>query len=398
MRIGYFDGGSGISGDMTLGALVAAGWPAAEVEAMPRRLGLEGVRVEVSTVRRGAFAATKVDVRVEEARQPHRHLHHVEAILDGADLPEAARERARQVFRRLAAAEAEVHGTTLAKVHFHEVGAADALVDVAGAIEGLRALGVERVYAAPPALGRGSVDTEHGRIPVPAPATALLLRGIPVEPGGVEAELTTPTGAALLATLVEDWSGPPPYVAEAIGIGAGGRDPKERANILRLTVGEARAAGAERVSRRTVAVLETALDDENPQVLAALAAALLEAGALDAMLAPVLMKKGRAGSLLVVLAEPAEAARLAERILGETSSLGVRVRTEERFELARRAETVETPYGAVALKVATLPGGGERAVPEFESVRAAAARAGRTPREVSEAALAAWRARAGPGA
>lgn len=395
MRIAYFDGGSGISGDMTLGALVAAGWPAAEVEALPRRLGLEGVAVEVSAVRRGAFAATRVVVRVEETRQPHRHLRHVEAMLDGADLPEPSRARAKAVFRRLAEAEAAVHGTTAEKVHFHEVGAADALVDVAGAVEGLRALGVERVYAAPPALGRGSVDTQHGRIPVPAPATALLLRGAPVELGEAEMELTTPTGAALLATLVEDWSGPPPFTIERIGVGAGGRDPKERANVLRVTIGAARGAASSGAPlRRAVSVLETSLDDENPQVLAAVAASLLEAGALDAMLVPVHMKKGRPGTMLVVVAEPARAGDLAARILSGTSSLGVRVRTDERWELPRRAEEVATPFGAVALKVATLPDGSERAVPEFESVRAAAERHGRALREVSEAALAAWRARA----
>jgi hypothetical protein len=398
MRIAWLDGGSGISGDMTLGALVAAGWPAAEVEGLPRRLGLDSVRVEVSPVRRGALAATRVEVRVEEAKQPHRHLRHVEAILDGADLPAPTRERAKAVFRRLAEAEAAVHGSTVEQVHFHEVGAADALVDVAGAVEGLRALGVERVFAAPPVLGRGTVDTQHGRIPVPAPATALLLRGAPVELGDVETELTTPTGAALLATLVEDWSAPPPFTIRAVGVGAGARDPKERANVLRLTLGDTRQAGVDLAApaglvRREVAVLETAVDDENPQLLAAAAAALLDAGALDALLVPAHMKKGRPGTLLVVVAEPASAGALAAKLLAETSSLGVRVRHDARFELPRRTEEVETPFGRVAVKVAVLPDGSERAVAEFESVRAASARAGRALREVSEAAVAAWRAR-----
>jgi uncharacterized protein (TIGR00299 family) protein len=286
------------------------------------------------------------------------------------------------------------------RVHFHEVGAADALVDVAGAVEALRALGVTRVYAAPPALGRGSVDTQHGRIPVPAPATALLLSGVPVELGDVQGELTTPTGAALLATLVEDWSGPPPFTIRAVGVGAGSRDPRERANVLRVTLGDARSAvaGGGPLLRREVAVLETSLDDENPQVLAAAAASLLEAGALDAMLVPVHMKKGRPGTMLVVVAEPASAGALAGRILAETSSLGVRVRTDVRLELPRRAEEVETPFGRIAIKVATLPDGAERASAEFESVRAAATRAGRPLREVTEAALGAWRARARGGA
>ena len=216
MRIAYFDCFSGISGDMTLGALVSAGWPAAEIEAMPARLKLEGVSVTVGEARRGPFAATRVEVRVE-GRQPHRHLHHVHAILDAADLPAAARARARDAFRRLAEAEARVHGSTVEKVHFHEVGAADALVDVAGAMVGLEALGVEQVFSSAPRLGRGFVTSEHGRIPVPAPATTLLLHGAPVDLGDIEAELTTPTGAALLATLVASWAPPPPFRLERSG-------------------------------------------------------------------------------------------------------------------------------------------------------------------------------------
>jgi len=370
MRIAYFDCFSGISGDMTLAALVSAGWPAAEVEALPARLKLPGVTVHVGEARRGPFVATRVEVRVE-GKQPHRHLHHVNAILEAADLPAAARARATAAFRRLAEAEAEVHGSTVEKVHFHEVGAADALVDVAGAMTGLEALGIEAVYASPPRLGRGFVMSEHGRIPVPAPATTLLLRGAPVEIGDVEAELTTPTGAALLATLVSSWAPPPPFQLERIGTGAGGRDLSEQPNVLRVLLGRAEGA-APGMSRRRV-----------PR--------LLEAGALDAMVVPTLMKKGRPGVWLVVIAATDQAPALARMLLAETSSLGVRVREDERYELERRAAEVETPFGRVVLKVATLPDGGSRAIPEFESVRAAAERAGRPLREVSEAAMDAWR-------
>jgi len=396
MRIAYFDCFSGISGDMTLGALVSAGWPAAEVEAMPARLKLPGVTVTVGEARRGPFAATRVEVRVE-GRQPHRHLHHVNAILDAADLPAAARERARAAFGRLAEAEAQVHGSTVEQVHFHEVGAADALVDVAGAMTGLEALGVERVFASPPRLGRGVVNSEHGRIPVPAPATTLLLQGAPVEIGDVEAELTTPTGAALLVTLVSSWEPPPPFRLERVGTGAGARDLSAQPNVLRIMLGQADAAAPVGMSRRRVAVLETALDDENPQFVAALIPRLLDAGALDAMVVPSLMKKGRPGLWLVVVAEAGQAQPLARLLLAETSSLGVRVREDERYELERRAAEVETPFGRVALKVATLPDGSLRAVPEFESVRAAAERAGRPLREVAEAAIGAWRRGEGSG-
>ena len=394
MRIAWFDCFSGISGDMTLGALVSAGWPAAEVEALPSRLGLEGVRVAVREVRRGPFAAVQVEVAAEPGRQPQRHLHHVEAILERADLPAAARSLAVEAFRRLAAAEAEVHGTSVEKVHFHEVGAADALVDVAGTMLGLGTLGIGRVYAAPPRLGRGTARSEHGLIPVPAPATTVLLRGAPVEIGEVPHELTTPTGAALLATLVADWGAPPAFRLERVGTGAGARDLAERPNVLRLLVGEAEAGP---VGRRRVAVLETALDDENPQFVGALVPRLLAAGALDAMVVPATMKKGRPGVWLVVIGEPERADSLARLLLTETSSLGVRVRLDERLELSRRAEAVVTAFGPVTVKVATLPDGGERAVPEFESVRAAAERAGRPLREVAEAALAAWRGRGGGG-
>jgi hypothetical protein len=398
MRIAWFDCCSGISGDMTLGALVSAGWPAGELQSLPGRLGLEGVRVGVKDVCRGPLAALQVEVVVETAQQPHRHLRHVEELLARADLPSTVRERSLAVFRRLAEAEAEVHGTSVEQVHFHEVGAADALVDVAGAMLGLERLGVTRVHASPPRLGQGSVRSEHGLIPVPAPATALLLRGAPVEIGEVASELTTPTGAALLATLVEDWGPPPAFRLERVGTGAGARELAGQPNVLRVLIGEAQEpAGAGSLRHRRVAVLETALDDENPQYLGALLPRLLAAGALDAMVVPSVMKKGRPGMWLVVIAEPERADALARLLLAETTSLGVRVRHDERVELERRAEQVETPFGLILLKVASLPGGGERAVPEFESVREAAERAGRPLREVAEAALAAWRGRGGAG-
>jgi hypothetical protein len=396
MRVAWFDCCSGISGDMTLGALVSAGWPAEEVRSLPARLGLEGVTVTVETVRRGPLAASQVRVGIEEQRQPHRHLQHVEALIGRADLPAGVKERAIAVFRRLAAAEAEVHGSSVEQVHFHEVGAADALVDVSGALLGLERLGIERVYSSPPRLGRGSVRSQHGRIPVPAPATALLLRGAPVEIGDVEGELTTPTGAALLAALVADWSAPPVFRLERVGTGAGSRDLPAQPNVLRVLVGEAEVI-ARGVRQRRVAVLETALDDENPQVVGAMIPRLLAAGALDAMAIPSVMKKGRPGVWLVIVAEPERADGLARMLLAETSSLGVRLRLDDRIELERRLEQVETPFGSVAVKVATLPDGQERAVPEFEAVREAAERAGRPLREVAEAALAAWRERGGAG-
>ena len=388
MRIAYFDCFSGISGDMTLAALVAAGWPEAELAALPARLNLNQVRIEVKPVQRGPFAATQVTVHVA-GQQPHRHLRHIRDLLNAADLDLAVRDRALEVFTRLAEAEAEVHGSTIEKVHFHEVGAADALVDIVGAVVGLRALGVEEVYASPLRLGRGAVRSEHGMIPVPAPATALLLRGVPVEMPDIEAELVTPTGAALITTLVRHWQPPPAFRLDRVGVGAGQRDLKEHPNVLRVMLGDRSTGGG--LPRSRVAVLETALDDENPQYVAALLPRLLEAGALDVMVAPTTMKKGRPGLWLIVVAEPGRAEALAETILAETSTLGVRVREEDRFQLERRTLEVETPFGPISIKVASLPDKGERATPEFESVRAAAERAGRPLREVADAAVRAWR-------
>jgi uncharacterized protein (TIGR00299 family) protein len=398
MKHVHFDCVSGIAGDMTLAALVSAGWPEAELQALPARLGLEGIAIEVSKVRRGPFAATHVDVRVPE-RQPHRHLHHIDAILDRADLPAGVRDRAKGVFRRLAQAEAEVHGSSVEKVHFHEVGAVDAIVDVTGALLGLDALGVSSVSASALPLGGGSVDSEHGRIPVPAPATALLLRGAPVHGGPVEAELVTPTGAALLMSLAPSWGAPPAFRLEAVGTGAGTREFPDHPNILRLLLGSraaaaagegARFAGGGTTSERIVAVLETAVDDDNPQFLAAALQRLLALGALDAMLAPVTMKKGRSGLWLVVVCEPADARRLAEAVLRDTSTLGVRVREERRIELQRRILEVQTRFGTVRVKAAVLPEGTERVMPEFESVLEVATRSGASLQEVSAAAVQAF--------
>ena len=390
MRHAHFDCVSGIAGDMTLAALVSAGWPEEELRALPARLGLEGVQIELTRVRRGPFAAVHVEVRSSE-RQPHRHLHHIEAILDKADLPQGVRARAKAVFTRLAEAEAEVHGSTVQQVHFHEVGAVDAIVDIVGALTGLDALGVVTVSASELPLGGGFVDSQHGRIPVPAPATALLLRGAPVRGGPVEAELVTPTGAALLMTLVEGWGDPPAMRLEQVGTGAGTREFPSHPNILRILVGERVAAG---VLSRTVAVLETAVDDENPQFMAALLPRLLTLGALDAMLAPVTMKKGRSGLWLTVICEPADARRLAETVLTETSTLGVRMREESRIELPRYMLEVQTEFGSVQVKVARLPDGAERATPEYESVIEVAGRASVAPRVVAAAAVQSFKGRA----
>jgi uncharacterized protein (TIGR00299 family) protein len=394
VKIAYFDCFSGVSGDMTLGALVDLGLPFAELAVLPARLGLAGVTLAEREVRRGAFRARQVEVRVEGA-QPHRHLSHVQRILEAGDLPAAARERALAVFERLARAEAAVHGTAVEQVHFHEVGAADAIIDIAGACLGLCALGVVRAYASPLVVGSGTVRAEHGVLPVPAPATALLLEGLVVDWTPVEGERVTPTGAALVAGWVEPGVSPPPFRLLAQGVGAGGRDPADRPNVLRLIVGETDGAP----TARDLAVIESTIDDEQPQVLAHVVGLLLAAGARDAFLAPVYMKKGRPGVTLTALCDPADVDRLAGLILAGTSTLGLRVRREERRELPRVAATVRIAAGEVALKVVTLPDGTRRARPEYESLAALAQASGRPLAELAAEAQAAWAAgEAAPGA
>jgi hypothetical protein len=396
MIVAYLDCVSGASGDMLLGALVDAGWPQAELEALPARLGLEGVSVRVGRARRGALEGARVEVEVGSA-QPMRHLHQIEECLRAADLPEKVRARARAVFHRLAAAEAKAHGTTPEKIHFHEVGAADALVDVTGVCLGFARLEVEAIYSSALPLGRGTVRAEHGVIPVPAPATAELLRGVPVEMPDIHAELVTPTGAALLVTLVTRWGYCPPFTVSGHGIGAGARDLAEQPNVLRLFVGEAASAavygGGGGIERRHLVVLETAIDDAPPQHLAPLLPRLLAAGARDAFLTPIVMKKGRPALLLTCLADPGREDELARLIFLDSPTLGIRIRREERVELARRRVSVETAHGTVDAKVATLPGGDERLMPEYESLVEVAERSGVPLIELTRAVVAAWSGR-----
>lgn len=393
MKIAWFDAGSGASGDMTLGALVDAGFPFETLARLPARLGLEGVTIERSEARRGAFRACRIEVKAE-GKQPHRHLKHVREILDRAGLPERALARAHAAFTRLGEAEAEVHGTGIEKVHFHEVGAADALVDIAGACLALTELGIERVHATPLAVGSGTVTAAHGVLPVPAPATALLLAraGAPVDLAALEGERLTPTGAALLVSWVEDWAPPPPFRVVAHGVGAGGRDPSDRPNVLRVLLGETDAPA----TRRDVVVLETALDDANPETIAHVAARLLEEGARDAFTTAIGMKKGRPGVLLTVLVEPGDADRLADFLLAHTPTIGLRRTRAERIELPRTSAVVRLPEGEVALKVVTLPDGTRRAKPEHDSLAALARASGRPIEVLAAAAVAAFEATSNP--
>jgi uncharacterized protein (TIGR00299 family) protein len=345
MKICYFDAFSGISGDMTVGALIDAGADAAQLIASLEGLGT-GAKFRVDKTKRRGIAASKFHVDAGEAKA-HRHLRHIVEIIEKSGLPERARRNATAVFQKLGAAEAKVHDVPIEKVHFHEVGAIDSICDIVGACAALELLGVEAVFCSPVNVGSGTVNTEHGILPVPAPATAELLYGKPVYARGPALELTTPTGAALVSTLAVEFGALPPMRVAAAGYGAGDKDFAEHANVLRVLIGESSGA----VESTTIAVLEANIDDSSPQVLGYAMERLLAAGALDVTLTSVLMKKNRPGSLLRVIARVEDRERLAQVIFEETSTLGLRMYSAERRVKARHIVDVETKHGRVRVKV-----------------------------------------------
>jgi uncharacterized protein (TIGR00299 family) protein len=423
MRIGYLECFAGISGDMLLGALVDAGASPALLQQTTAALNL-GATLVFESVDRCGISARKARVLVEghdaDAPQehshshPHDHQHHhshdhshdheraaghthqharnlsaIREILSAAPLPSDARALALRAFELLGLAEAAIHNVPLDQVHFHEVGAVDAIVDIACAAVGLTSLHIDRWYCSPVNVGSGFVDCAHGRYPVPAPATASLLRGVPTYSEGPAMELVTPTGAAILRSLGCELTRPV-AAFEHIGYGAGIRNPSRFPNVLRLSIGESNAQTDDTIARETVAVLECAIDDLSPQVVAHATQLALEHGALDAMAASVLMKKGRLGTLVTILCRPADAPRFEELLFRETSTLGVRARTEQRRVLDRAHSTVTTPYGKVRIKTAALDGVITHAQPEYEDCHARAIEHRVPIKQVIDAAMQAW--------
>lgn len=390
MKIAYFDCFSGAAGDMIVGALLDAMGDAPPVLDVLNRLGIGGYKARAEKVVKQGIAATHFVVDLDSTvRQPHRHLKHVVEVIRSAKLSTSVTERAIRVFTRLAEAEAAVHATTIEKVHFHEVGAVDAIVDVIGACLCLEELGVEQIHCSLIPTGHGTVTCEHGVLPVPAPATALLLKGVPLAECAEMGELTTPTGAAVLTSVGNRFGPPPAMTIGAIGYGAGTRDSKTRPNVLRVMVGESSEPSTE---AEQIVVMETNLDDTTPQVVGYCIERLLAEGALDAFAMPIQMKKGRLGVLLTVLAE-VDRVRSLERILfQETPTLGVRRRTMQRTKLARRQESVNTVFGEIRMKIGEFEGV-VTATPEFDDCKAAALRGGTPLREVIAAADHAWRSR-----
>ncbi len=386
-RIALLDPVAGISGDMTLGALIDAGLDPAFVESLPARLGLDGVTARISRVKKRGIAAVKVDFDIPP--QPHgRHVPAILKMIDASDAPALVKSRAAEAFTALGLVEAEVHGSTIEKVHLHEVGAVDAILDILGSIWGFALLGVEAVFTSPVQVGDGTVDFSHGVTPVPTPATVKLLRGFPCVPGPAGAgELTTPTGATLLKVLATA-EAPPAYTPVAQGYGAGTKDLADRANVLRLILADvADATLGTAITRESLMLLTAEIDDQTPELVAAAADALRAAGARDVVLVPVVMKKGRAATRLEVLCAPADAESLAQMVLTHTTSLGVRRQRVDRDALPREMIDVQSFGHSVRVKVAHLPDGRERPKPEFDDVARVAAATGRSASEVATDAL-----------
>ena len=382
MKICYFDAFSGIAGDMTVAALIDAGAAFEPLAGALDSLGM-GATFRIEKVNRGGIAATRFLVEGGEQRA-HRHLPHILRMIGAGALPDKVKENAAAIFRKLGEAEARVHGVPVEKVHFHEVGAVDSIADIAGAAMGLFLLGVDQVHASPVNVGGGTITTEHGLLPVPAPATVALLEGRPVFSRGPQTELTTPTGAAILATLAVSFGPLPPMRISGAGFGAGTKEFKEQANVLRVILGEASGA-AEAAS---VAVLEANIDDSTPETLGYAMERLLEAGALDVTLTSVHMKKNRPGVMLSVLARPEDRERLAALVFAETSTFGLRIHVAERRVEARSVVEVETRFGKLRVKVSASGA----FAPEYEDCRKLARETGAPLKEImTEAGLAYFR-------
>jgi len=388
VRTAYFDCFSGISGDMTLGALIDAGLSFDELRAHLATLNVPGYDLSAEKVKKHGIAGTKFHVEVRDPGPHHRRLQDIEALIRASALEPPVQDRALAVFTHLAQAEATIHQTHLDQVHFHEVGAIDSIVDIVGTVMGLHLLGVQRILASPINVGAGFVRTTHGVLPVPAPATAELLKGIPTYARGNDGELTTPTGAALLATLAERFGPLPHMCVEHIGYGAGTKDLPQAPNLLRVFIGEDTSRG----DADMITVLEANRDDMNPEWFEHAQEQLFVQGALDVFYTPIFMKKNRPATKLTVLCEGGKVDAIVDALFQETSTFGVRAYEVRRQKLHRVSQTVDTPYGPVAVKIGRWRGQVVQISPEYESCRQAARRCGVPLKDIYQAAEAQARA------
>ncbi len=389
MKIAYLDCIAGASGDMLLGALVECGLPFAELKTAVGKLNLFGFHLEMSKVSKNGFGATKVDVHADDDA-PERRLRDILEIVAESELSDAVKERATRVFTRICEVEAGIHGMSVNDVHLHEVGGLDAIIDVVGVLVGVELLKIDRVVVSPLPMGRGFVKGAHGQIPLPAPATLGLLKGVPLCGSPVDMELVTPTGAALLVELADDWGPLPTMTLQGIGYGAGTRD-LEIPNVLRILLGD--GVPVSPWLTETLTELETHLDSDRGEALGHVVQRLMAEGALDVVVIPAQMKKGRPAHVLKVLCKPADADTLERILFDETSTLGIRRTDTRRDSLARHFETVDTRYGRISIKIARLPNGGLKTSPEYEDCRKAAEQHGVSLQSVTreaEQAAAKW--------
>jgi uncharacterized protein (TIGR00299 family) protein len=380
----FFDAFSGISGDMTVGALLDLGVPLGDLQAALAGLGLPDLRVTAERREVGGLTATQFVVTAGEA-PGERTFATIRALLERSALGPGVRARALAIFHALAEAEGRIHGVPSAAVHFHEVGGADAIADVVGTAFGLEALGITTLSVGPLPLGRGMVDSRHGRLPVPAPATVELLRGFAVVLGDGEGEMVTPTGAAILRGLGATSGAPPTFRQHRAGYGAGTRRLADRPNVLRIFLGDAAGVPAG-LTTDAMLVVECNLDDMSPELYEHVMARVFAAGAVDVTLTPVQMKKNRPGVVVQAIVDPARRDAVAAVLFAETTTLGVRCHPVSRLKIARRIEEVATAYGPITIKIAGGDGTPELVAPEYESCRAAAERTGAPLRVVYEAA------------
>jgi hypothetical protein len=389
MKLLYLDCFAGISGDMFLGVLIDLGVPEDALRAELAKLKLPGYTISTRRVVKQNISATKFDC-IEKQHAPlrgaathdHRGYTEIAGMITGSGLSENVKRRALNVFKRIGEAESKIHGVPLTQIHFHEVGAVDSIVDIVGACIALETLAVDEVQASPPRLGSGFVETAHGKFPVPAPATLELLKGVPVQSSSEPVELVTPTGAALLAEFCTRFGPMPAMSIEKIGYGAGTRDLEKTPNVLRAVSGE--ASVARESEGDAVAVIETNIDDMNPQLFGDVMERLLAAGALDVFFTSIQMKKNRPATLLTVLCERNDVDRMAELLLTHTTSFGVRVHEAQRRKLSREIVKVATKFGEIEVKVGRLAGKVVSRSPEYESCKQAAGKAGVAVKDVYE--------------
>jgi len=363
MKVAYFDCFSGISGDMVLGALLDLGMPSAVLLDALRKIPVTGYAIHVAKEQRGLITGTRVQIEIDE--QPHRSFRDIQELFQQSKLEAKIRERILTVFENLAHAESKVHNLPVSEVHFHEVGAVDSILDIAGAVIGLDYLDVGKIYSSPLPIGRGFVTTHHGLLPLPAPATVMLLKGIPIYGTNAERELVTPTGAAILSSLVDAYGPVPEMTLLYSGYGVGSDLASDPPNLLRMFIG----TSAPSLEYRNLLLLETNIDDMNPEFFGYVLEKLFELGVLDATLVPIQMKKNRPGVMLSVLIEPALRANTIDLILRETTTLGVRIQEVQRAELKRKQEVIQSSYGPCEVKRVFLPSGEQRVVPEYEACK-----------------------------